>query len=526
MSLTVAQLVASGILTDIEYVGGRKGLRRTVRTVTSCETVQRLQALAPESVAVFGPDHAAIEDLDAETAIRLAHGLELSALIFISQTRRKPLVTTRRLADKFGLAVLVARSPSLSTAEAVERLDYTARLTELGTARSLREFIRRLPHIGLSPDRLLEVLAEELSCAVAVIDSSGGHVRGRVDVGADLDKVLEHLKRVPASARSIDGVSGGTFVIEPITRLKDRAANLWLAAKLESRTDEHIDHARYLLAIASWPLTTELLQRTLSSEREGRERAMLLTEIIEHSTSLPRQTVERATALGWHLTGWHTAIAITSGGGGSSSRGQLAARVVEDGLKTYGLHADLIERPDGWVFWTTTEVEPNTDDGLFVVDRVRAALEFVHSEVPSASLAAGVGLPFEGADGIRRSIEEAEHACLLARTDRRPVAVEHSDATSVRRLLIGYYSNRALHEVAAHLMAPLRQADINGDLEHTLAAFLDNKSSATATAKALGVHRNTVLYRLEKITALLKLDFNDPEDRLAAHLAVHLAELR
>ncbi|MBU8807609.1 helix-turn-helix domain-containing protein [Mycolicibacterium goodii] len=74
-------------------------------------------------------------------------------------------------------------------------------------------------------------------------------------------------------------------------------------------------------------------------------------------------------------------------------------------------------------------------------------------------------------------------------------------------------------------MAPLREADTSGDLERTMAAFLDNKSSATATAKALNIHRNTVLHRLEKITALLKLDFADAEDRLAAQLAVHLAEL-
>ncbi|MBF6271584.1 PucR family transcriptional regulator [Nocardia farcinica] len=447
-------------------------------------------------MAVFGADYPTIDDLGAETAIRLARGLDLAALIFISQTSRDALVTTRRLADKLRLPVIIAKSPS--PVEAIERLDYLARFPELGTARSLREFIRRLPHIGLSPDRILTALAEQLACPVAVMDSSGRQVRGPVEVEVESGEILEHLRRVPASARSIDGASGETIVIEPITRLKDRAANLWLVAKLESRTEEHVDHARHLLAVASWPLTTELLQRTLSAEREGRQRAMLLTEIIEHSTSLPRQTVERATALGWQLSGWHTAIAITSSDGQSNSRGHLAARVVEDGLKLHGINADLVERPDGWVFWTTTEVEPATDDGLALVDRIRTALMWVHDEVPSASLSAGVGLPFEGVEGLRKSIEEAEHACLLARTDRRPVVVEHSDATSVRRLLIGYYSNRALREVAAHLMAPLRQADTSGELERTMAAFLDNKSSATATAKALGVHRNTVLYRIEE----------------------------
>ena len=522
MSLNVAQLIASGILSDTELVGGRRGLGRRVRTVTSCDSAHRLRTLGTDTVAVFTSEGPTIEDLDAETAIRLAGGLNLSALVFPSQEPRDALVTTRRLADKLGLPVIVCRLTS--TAEAVDRLDNLARFPELATARSLQEFIRKLRHTGQSPDRLLAALTEQLSCPVALIDSHGRRVRGTTAFEAS-ETLLEHLRQSPAVGRTIEDDTGGVTVVEPITRSQERTAHLWLAAYIESRIEARMDHARHLLAVSAWPLTAALLQRTLTGEREGRQRSMLLTEIVEHSDSLPRQTVERAAALGWQLSGWHTAVAVTSRDGGADARGSLAARVVEDGLKLHEINADLVERPEGWVFWITNELEPSTGDGVALMDRIRTALEWVNHEVPSASLAAGVGLPFEGPEGIRKSIQEAEHACLLARTSSQPVAVEHSDSTSVRRLLIGYYSNRALREVAAHLMAPLREADTAGDLERTMAAFLDNKSSATATAKALNIHRNTVLHRLERITALLKLDFTDAEDRLAAQLAVHLAEL-
>lgn len=523
MSPTVAQLLASGVLNETEVVGGRHGLGRRVRSVSACTTLSRLSSLAPDTVAVFGPEDSNIEDLDAETAIRIATGVGLVGLIFISEAPRHALVTTRRLADKLGIPIVVGKS--LSVGDVVERLDYMARFPELGIARALQEFIRRLPLVGHSPERLLGAVSDQLSCTVSVVDAYGSHVRGSTETGVTSPQILDHLQSPRPSGRSMEGPGGATFVVEPVAISRDGPANLWLIATLTASTEERIDLARHLLAVSAWPLATELLQRSLTAEREGRQRSMLLTEVVEHSSAPPRQTVERATALGWRLSGWHTAISIASRDSGADARGNLAARVIEDGLKLHGLVADLVERPEGWVFWTTTEVEPMAEDSGKIVRRVRDALEWVASEVPSASLAAGVGLPFEGADGIRASIQEAESACLLARTRSDTVAVEHSDATSVRRLLIGYYSNRPLRDVATHLMAPLHKADTSGELARTLTAFLDNNSSATATAKVLDVHRNTVLNRLDKITALLELDFSDPEDRLAAQLAVHLAEL-
>jgi hypothetical protein len=56
---------------------------------------------------------------------------------------------------------------------------------------------------------------------------------------------------------------------------------------------------------------------------------------------------------------------------------------------------------------------------------------------------------------------------------------------------------------------------INYDTEHgtpfyqTLQCFLSNALNSTATAQELHIHRNTLLYRLDKIKHLANLDFND-----------------
>jgi PucR family transcriptional regulator, proline-responsive transcriptional activator len=56
------------------------------------------------------------------------------------------------------------------------------------------------------------------------------------------------------------------------------------------------------------------------------------------------------------------------------------------------------------------------------------------------------------------------------------------------------------------------------DLAETMVAYVENERSLVRTAKALHIHRNTLLYRINKIAALLDVDLADPYVRL--HLLV------
>lgn len=56
-----------------------------------------------------------------------------------------------------------------------------------------------------------------------------------------------------------------------------------------------------------------------------------------------------------------------------------------------------------------------------------------------------------------------------------------------------------------------------------LACFLGNNCDATATAKALGVHRNTVLNRMKAIAECIDFDADDVRQRLYLHLMLSLA---
>jgi hypothetical protein len=63
--------------------------------------------------------------------------------------------------------------------------------------------------------------------------------------------------------------------------------------------------------------------------------------------------------------------------------------------------------------------------------------------------------------------------------------------------------------------------DRTGELLRTLCAFVDAGRNARAAAEDLGVHENTVRYRLGRISELTGLNvIGDAEDQLTAHLAV------
>ena len=104
--------------------------------------------------------------------------------------------------------------------------------------------------------------------------------------------------------------------------------------------------------------------------------------------------------------------------------------------------------------------------------------------------------------------------------------VQHIDALGVRRILLGWYASESFAAFASSLLAPVVDNDADGQLLTTLETYLDSESSATLTSAALGVHRNTVINRVERLRMLLTVDLDDPEERLAVQLACRVAKLK
>jgi hypothetical protein len=59
-----------------------------------------------------------------------------------------------------------------------------------------------------------------------------------------------------------------------------------------------------------------------------------------------------------------------------------------------------------------------------------------------------------------------------------------------------------------------------------LSIYLNQHASLKQTARVLGIHVNTVSYRIQRVERLTSLDLANPDHRLSAHVAAKIIESR
>ena len=141
-----------------------------------------------------------------------------------------------------------------------------------------------------------------------------------------------------------------------------------------------------------------------------------------------------------------------------------------------------------------------------------------------ARVRAGIGGYHPGLHGIARSFLEAQQAIEAGRK-LRPDSLVHGHDEVIPHLVLAQnplLAERFVNHSLGRLMDPkLRN---RAQLLETLDAYLASGSVKDA-AQALGLHRHTVLYRLEKLKELLGGDLDQPATRLRLQLALDLQKL-
>ncbi|MEU5283379.1 helix-turn-helix domain-containing protein [Streptomyces sp. CA-278952] len=214
-------------------------------------------------------------------------------------------------------------------------------------------------------------------------------------------------------------------------------------------------------------------------------------------------------ALGPDAAGLHTVVCVTPWADdtpsvrGVGSAAALATVAAPGGAGPLSLAALVrLRAPD------------RLDPALSAADRLRT------DAGPAAT--GGIATPRRGLDELPVSWREATAAARAARAESRLGPVARWSAIGPYRLLTalpGTGDTPGDPAVAPLLTSPHRE------LAHTAEVFLDCAGQAGRTAAALGIHRQTLYYRLSRIQQITGLDLNDGEDRLLLHMAVKRARL-
>jgi hypothetical protein len=137
----------------------------------------------------------------------------------------------------------------------------------------------------------------------------------------------------------------------------------------------------------------------------------------------------------------------------------------------------------------------------------------------SVPVVVGIGRPRPTLADAAESYREAQHAAeVAARVPGFGPSAEWSKL-GVYRMLDGFSGE--LHPGLALLLTDPQHLP----LLHTLETYLDLAGSASATSRALRLHRTSLYYRLQRVVELAGTDLKDGDERLALHLSLKLARL-
>jgi purine catabolism regulator len=140
-------------------------------------------------------------------------------------------------------------------------------------------------------------------------------------------------------------------------------------------------------------------------------------------------------------------------------------------------------------------------------------------------IAAGMG---QTAGNLRLWRESFRQAVAAFRTAQQwklnaPLAFREMGVYRLLSLLAGSPELvRFYHETLGELTEETPQ---NAEFITTLDAFFEEHGNLTRTAKRLHIHRNTLLYRMDRIKEISGLDLENPETRLAVHLALRIRRI-
>ncbi|WP_435879186.1 PucR family transcriptional regulator [Streptomyces tuirus] len=132
-----------------------------------------------------------------------------------------------------------------------------------------------------------------------------------------------------------------------------------------------------------------------------------------------------------------------------------------------------------------------------------------------SSPAAGIATPRSGLADLATAWAEASAAARAALAEARFGPVAQWASIGPFRLLTALPPEVAHDPVARTLLAP-----VHHELARTAEVFLDRAGQAARAAAELGIHRQTLYYRLSRIEKLTGLDLDDGEDRLLLHMAL------
>ncbi|WP_051899043.1 CdaR family transcriptional regulator [Sciscionella sediminilitoris] len=272
---------------------------------------------------------------------------------------------------------------------------------------------------------------------------------------------------------------------------------------------------------------TEILLRESFSQRTRVLRENAATQLVRDIVMYDERVLEegvlrtRASELGYDLSGDRVAIAIESrdGTGTRAPRAQL----VRD---AFANRQDIVaELPQGRcvvLHRLSRSADPARAPRQRLLERCRAAANTLGGRGTVVRI--GIGGIGRGVAALAGSCADADSALRIGRKCFPAHEVLDIETVRMHQVLESVPVPARERYVGSQLSA-LRRCGDAGQLRSTVIAWCTSGFNLVRTAALLGVHRNTVVYRLDKISGETGADIRDPRSALPMYLACLAEEL-
>ncbi|MEV0947398.1 helix-turn-helix domain-containing protein [Rhodococcus sp. NPDC049939] len=131
------------------------------------------------------------------------------------------------------------------------------------------------------------------------------------------------------------------------------------------------------------------------------------------------------------------------------------------------------------------------------------------------------GRPAAGARAIGESYREARTTLGVAQRLGLSGSVAYNDLRGFNVLMRAADTDES-RRLVRDVLGPLRTSNSHSDSEELLFAYLEEGGNINATSRRLGIHRNTVIAKLDRMSRLVGMDVRVPENQFTLWLAVRL----
>jgi purine catabolism regulator len=270
----------------------------------------------------------------------------------------------------------------------------------------------------------------------------------------------------------------------------------------------------------------ELAKQRAVEAAEERGRGDLLDLLLTAGAAEERALARRAAEMGYELERYHAVLLFGLGAGISpSSRENLAREHVAREFRARLLHTGIqvFLCPHGEDLAALCSAGDATLlDGI--EQHAQRTREHIAERAPEVEVAIGIGRPSAGLAGLRRSFAQAQESLSLVRSLFGGGKVLSFGDLTLYHLLGRLQACDELAEFHEQTLASLEAYDAGHDtqLVDTLDVFFSQHGNVSQTAERLYLHRNSLLYRLERIAEITGLDLDDADARFALQLALKL----